>query len=209
MSSRASKSFDARHLDVARFATEQGVLREATTLAEFRRLSSEVVAQAITAATPVVIEWEAQGQMRRDAGLADGVARPALWLRAQTRLPLTCQRCLQPVWVAVEVSRYFLFAPDEEQAAQLDEHAQDDVLALSPSFDLHGLVEDELLLALPLVPRHEVCSQTLPQSAQDADFDAAGAQQPHPFAALAALKPANIPKSPPNGPKGKAGDIDL
>ena len=36
------------------------------------------------------------------------------------------------------------------------------MLALEPALDLRGLVEDELLLALPLVPRHEVCPEPLP-----------------------------------------------
>jgi uncharacterized protein len=36
------------------------------------------------------------------------------------------------------------------------------VLALEPALDLKELVEDELLLALPLVPRHEVCPEPLP-----------------------------------------------
>jgi len=194
-SSRSSKPFNARHLDVARFAAEQGRLSGAASLADFPRLAADAVAQAIAAEAPVAVDWTAQGQMRRDAALDDGVARPALWLRAQTRLPLTCQRCLQPVWTEIAVDRHFLFAPDEAQAAQLDEHAEDDVLALSHSFDLHGLIEDELLLALPLVPRHDVCPHALPLSVQDADFDAAGTEQPHPFAALAALKPPKSPKA--------------
>ena len=33
------------------------------------------------------------------------------------------------------------------------------MLALSRALDLRELVEDELLLALPLVPRHEVCPE--------------------------------------------------
>jgi uncharacterized protein len=60
------------------------------------------------------------------------------------------------------------------------------VMASTRSLDLHQLAEDELLLALPLVPRHEACPQPLPPPAvhPPADSDAAT----HPFAALATLK---------------------
>ena len=73
------------------------------------------------------------------------------------------------------------------QAARLDEEGDEDVLALTRALDLPALVEDELILALPLVPRHEVCPQDVPLEAVDEGFEAAG-ERPNPFAALAALK---------------------
>jgi len=39
-----------------------------------------------------------------------------------------------------------------------------------------------------VVPRHEVCPTEVQLAAQDADFDAAQADKPNPFAALAGLK---------------------
>jgi len=176
--------FDFRRLDVTRFAVETGALEGCAPLGDLPRLAQEA-AGPIAADTPIVIDWQAQGEMRRDAGLGDGVMRPALHLRARTRLPLVCQRCLQPAWTEIAVDRHFLFAPDEAQAVRLDEHAQDDVLAAAADFDLLALIEDELLLALPLAPRHDHCPQALP--AQDGDCVVSGTDQPHPFAALAAL----------------------
>jgi len=188
VSAHAPKPFHARRLDAARFALEAGTLEGTVPLPDFPRLAQEAAAQAITADAPVVIGWQAQGEQRRDAGLDDGIARAALHLCAQARLPLVCQRCLQPVWTAIAVDRHFLFAPDEAQAMQLDEHAEDDVLAVAGDFDLLDLIEDELLLALPLAPRHDRCPQSAPQSARNAGFDAGVLDKPHPFAALAALK---------------------
>ena len=75
----------------------------------------------------------------------------------------------------------------EAEAARLDEESEDDVLELPPRLDLHALVEDELILALPLVPRHE----RLPGAAARAggtDAPEDDAPAPHPFAALAALR---------------------
>jgi uncharacterized protein len=63
------------------------------------------------------------------------------------------------------------------------------VLALTRHLDALELVEDELLLSLPLVPRHEVCPQPLPVTTAELPEDEDGDEErPNPFAALAALK---------------------
>lgn len=92
------------------------------------------------------------------------------------------------VRVPLAVDRHFVFVPDEDTAAALDEASDDDVLALAPDFDLRALIEDELLMALPLVPRHDECPDAVQLSVQSADFDAAQEEKTNPFAALAALK---------------------
>ena len=116
---------------------------------------------------------------------------PQTWLHlhAQASLALVCQRCLGPVETPLMAQRSFLFVAGEETAAQLDADSEDDVLALTRSLDLQELVEDELLLALPLVPRHELCPQPLPMEHGDAPDE----ERPNPFAALAALKRGGPP----------------
>ena len=89
----------------------------------------------------------------------------------------------------LEVERNYLFVHGEDAAAQLDADSEDDVLAITRALDLRELVEDELLLALPLVPRHEVCPEPLPL----ADAPQAADDKPNPFAALAALKRGRTP----------------
>jgi uncharacterized protein len=104
-------------------------------------------------------------------------------------MPLECQRCLQPVDEYLDIARSFLFVHGEDAAAQLDADGEDDVLALTRSLDLRELLEDELLLSLPLVPRHEVCPQPLV-----APIDASPLEEkPNPFAALASLKRSTPP----------------
>ena len=131
------------------------------------------------------IRWLARGEQQTDAG---GHARVWLHLEAGVSLPLTCQRCLGPADIEVSVVRDFRFVATEEQAEAEDEDAEEDVLVLSRDFDLLALVEDELLMALPLVPRHAVCPGDVKLAAQDADFEAASAAKPNPFAALAGIK---------------------
>lgn len=170
-----------RRLDVAALARQAGQLSGQSRLVEFERLARE--SNAPEADPPV--RWSVQGEHR---SAVDGILRPALHLHAEAGLTLTCQRCLGQVEVPLQVDRHFIFAPDEETAAALDDASEDDVLALAPDFDLQALIEDELLLALPLVPRHEQCPEPVRLSDEDPAFQAALDEKVHPFAALAALK---------------------
>ena len=134
------------------------------------------------------VQWALLGSARPVAG-----GESELWvqLRAHAVVPLQCQRCLGPLAELLEVERSIRFVRGEDLAARLDEEADDDVLSLPPALDLHALVEDELILALPLVPRHEgPCPEPL-LSAQSANENASAQpadKEPHPFAALASLK---------------------
>lgn len=180
-----SQTFIARRLDVAAFAAAGGQLSGADPLQKYERLMHDLHATDNDSTLKEAVHWQATGE-RRSA--VDGSVRPALHLRVQASLPLTCQRCLGEVLTPVDVDRYFIFVPDEETAAALDDESEDDVLALEPSFDLHALIEDELLMALPLVPRHEQCPEPVTLSVQDPGFDAPTPEKPNPFAALAQLK---------------------
>jgi uncharacterized protein len=140
-------------------------------------------------AAPPAAHWQASGEVRKRRGDADQV-----WLGLTVRalVPLECQRCLETVHTPLDVDRDFRFAPNEETAAKLDDEEEADVLVLSRRFDLLGLIEDELLMALPVVPRHDVCPQPL-ETVADAAFpsgadDVLADKPPHPFAKLAALK---------------------
>jgi uncharacterized protein len=139
------------------------------------------------ASSAAEVRWSAEGERRK---LRAGGAQIWLHLRATTALPLECQRCLKAVAVRLEIERSFLFVHGEDAAAQLDAQCEDDVLALTRALDLRELVEDELLLALPLVPRHDTCPEPLRDGVETGEPPGA-AEQPapaSPFAALAALK---------------------
>jgi uncharacterized protein len=127
------------------------------------------------------VDWTAQFEARTQPG---GAREPWLHLQAQARVWRDCQRCLQPVALDLAVDRSFRFVTDEDTAAALDADSDEDLLALSRQFDLRALLEDELLLELPLVPRHEACPEPLAAAVEPASEVASE----HPFAALAALK---------------------
>jgi len=174
------RPFDPLHLDVEAFANEAGQLQGDWPLSTLERLADAAHPDAKPGDADVA-QWRASGESRPMRG-----GPPQTWLHvdAETRLSLVCQRCLGPLVEHIQAQRDFLFAPDESTAAELDADSEDDVLAMTRSLDLRALVEDELLLALPLVPRHEVCPEALPVP----DDDEVEPERPNPFAALAALK---------------------
>jgi uncharacterized protein len=175
------KEFRPRHLDVRRFAEEGATLSASEPVQKHERLMAETQGQAGASA----VSWSASGELRNPAHL-----QPQIWLhlRADAVLPLTCQRCLGPVEVSLSLERSFRFVATEELAAAEDEIAEEDVLALSRSFDLVQLVEDELLMEMPLAPRHPVCPEAVKLSVADDGFSEAQAQREHPFDVLGKLK---------------------
>lgn len=179
-----SKEFAARRLDVKSFAQEGGDLSGQEPVRKHERLMAET--QGRGADLPVT--WSATGELRNPRHV-----HPEVWLhlRANTVLPLTCQRCLEPVDVEVVVERSFRFVADEEMASAQDDEAEEDVLALGHSFDLVELVEDELLMELPLAPRHDTCPQPVQRETADPGFESATGKRANPFALLGKLKLGN------------------
>ena len=187
----AVREFDPFRLDVEAFAKAGASLEGRWPLAQLDRVAGSAFADPEAGGdVPVVdgaIAWRVRGEWRTVRGGTDSDRQVWLHLEAQTELPLQCQRCLRPVHTRVQAERSFLFVRGEDAAEQLDADSEDDVLALTRALDLRELIEDELLLALPLVPRHEVCEAPLPMSFDDGEPQAVEAP-PHPFAGLAALK---------------------
>jgi uncharacterized protein len=175
------KKSDPLHLDVAAFARDGATLEGQSALQALPRLQEEHVA-GVLQASPVA--WRIVGRRVPQSGGADQI-----WLdvQASVALPMQCQRCLTPVLETVTAERSFRFVADEDTAAALDDEAEEDILVLSRDFDALALVEDELILSLPLVPLHEVCPQAMPMSAVDPEFETA-ATKPNPFGVLAGLK---------------------
>ncbi|WP_026287571.1 DUF177 domain-containing protein [Thioalkalivibrio sp. ALJ24] len=93
-----------------------------------------------------------------------------------------CQRCLQPMAWRFHLTPDAVLVPLEGSIERLD--AGDDFVELDAEGLLrpHEWLEEEILLAWPLVPRHEDCD------AGRADEFAAGEGRENPFAVLAGLK---------------------
>ena len=173
----------APRLDVKSFAQSAREISGHDLLSNYERLLVETHGVGADR----YLNWSAQGELKLGEA---GVDQVWLHLQADVTLPLTCQRCLAPVDSVVSISRSFRFVASEEAAEQQDDECEEDVLALNPEFKLSELIEDEILMELPLVPRHDECPSEVVMAAEDANFEAASAEKRHPFAVLAQLQDA-------------------
>jgi uncharacterized protein len=130
------------------------------------------------------LNWSARTELSQDGA---GLEQVGLHLVVDVTLPQICQRCLTQVEVAVHIDRTFRFVESEAVAAELDDGSEDDVLVLSREFDLAALIEDEVLMDLPLVARHDICPVEVKLAVADANFIDT-APPPSPFAVLTKLK---------------------
>ena len=103
----------------------------------------------------------------------------------KAELLLTCQRCLETVPYPVDLDLSLAILGSEDQAAELPEE-YDPLVLESQSLSLSTLIEDELILALPIVAMHpeSECTNRMVTDTTDRH----NADKPHPFAALAQLK---------------------
>jgi uncharacterized protein len=173
--------FAPQHLNIAAFANDGATLVGTEKLAHLSRLMD--LTAGLGGETRV--DYELRGRLQADAA---GVNEPWIHLAAHTSLILTCQRCLGPVEVAVQFDRNFRFVATEDLAAIEDEESEEDVLVVSKSFNVLELIEDELLMASPVAPKHVDCPQPVKLRAADPDFVDPPSNKPNPFAVLQNLK---------------------
>jgi uncharacterized protein len=119
----------------------------------------------------------------------------------RTEVGLQCQRCMQEMAWPIDNQFELLIVESEAEAEQLGEDSE--VLLLDEQLiSLSDLVEDEILLSLPIVPKHEagtdcadnvssskaveeITEQAMPSTGDAAAEDKA---KENPFAILAELK---------------------
>jgi uncharacterized protein len=120
--------------------------------------------------------------------------------RIGARLAVICQRCLEPMEIDVEREVNLALVRDDAQAAALDA-AYDPLVLGDEPVSLAGLIEDELILAMPNFSRHPPGACEMPPGA-DAVEDVADGGNGHtagesgednPFSALESLKPRKQP----------------
>ena len=108
---------------------------------------------------------------------------PMLAGRLQTSLEVECQRCLKPLELPMDLDfRLLIDASDE-----LLSHSSEDTLYSDAGYiDIAEVVEDELILAIPLVAMHEdtACNDNWRASELQAETPV----KENPFAVLQQLK---------------------
>jgi uncharacterized protein len=84
-----------------------------------------------------------------------GNGKPCLRLSVRGSVEVLCQRCLDPIRVPIAIDAELQLAESPREISEADDEI-DRVLA-SRNMSVGWLVEDEVILALPMVPRHEEC----------------------------------------------------
>ena len=177
-------------LDIWTLARSGALIDGEKSVAEWSRLPTVCAGPA-----PQAVRWRLQGLLKPGP---DGRDQPWMALQVDAQLPLTCVRCLQPVDHVFRIEREFRFVADEATAMAEDEDSEEDLLPLTPPLDGLNLIEDELLMEIPILPKHENCQS---EYLQTADLGLAD-EKVKPFAALAQWrKPAD-----PRGEGGPHGD---
>jgi len=161
-------------LELYPWAMAGGLARQSTPLSKLSRVAQACLPPA--EGLMPMCEWQLNSQLQHPDTLKQ------LWvhLKASLLVEQICQRCLLPMAVTLAVDRHFRFVANEAAALAEDDDCEEDLLSPTPELTLQTLLEDELLLAMPLIARHAVCDKPLPRQPEE--------QAPHPFAALAGLK---------------------
>ena len=137
--------------------------------------------------TDVLLNEEGFVTVKLEFGQSVGFA--SLKGRVSAKMLSECQRCLKPMETEVAGSFKFALVNDEEELELLPEELEPYLLA-GEEQSIIDLIEDELLLSLPMVTAHDTaCSDYM--SKQNSEIKAAiqaEKEASHPFAALKALK---------------------
>ena len=161
-----SPTFDAFQL-----ARRQETLRGEATVAELPRLAQSVLDPAARVFYEI-------------AGRIDSEGHPGAVMKLSARLPLRCERCNETMQFPLERAVVFRFVGDEQElnALPIEDVEVEEVVGAS-SMALLPWIEDEAILSLPLVPRHDDCALPL-----DSEGESVQEARPNPFAALAHLR---------------------
>jgi len=177
MASREQNDIAEAVINSLRFAMEHRSLAGRIALSSFHRLEGLLLSQDSW------LDCEIRGV---DFAGQSGT-EPALHLRVSGELKLRCQRCLGEVDLPLCVDKLLVILPPGEDWPE-DELESDlfDAIPAEEALAVAALVEDEVLLALPIVPRHRDRDCKLPV---EFDGDVAVKEvKASPFAVLSKLK---------------------
>lgn len=156
-------SQEALVVDPFEFAREGRCLEWRLPLRALPRVAAEVLDEGGELVLRIAGSRDRDGKFFLDVAV-DGV------------LMVPCQRCLDPMeWVCKLQATLLLVAKGQPIPEDELEDDRYDAVEVGDRQDLLALVEDEVLLAMPVAPRHEVC--VAPSKVE-------GASKESPFAGL-------------------------
>jgi uncharacterized protein len=164
-----------RQADFRKLAVFGGQIEGAVALDDLPRISAESMESGSGAEATLQLQFRIDDERYK---VIEG--------RVQASLSLQCQRCLGPMTLPVDAQVHLAMVWSEEEIPSLPQRFEGIVVGEGLS-DLYELVEEELLLAIPLAPRHpegECALRQTVESDEVADDD----ERENPFAVLAKIK---------------------
>lgn len=169
-----------QYIDAQKWADREAVIDAIYPLSDFVRLCEGAASNEGEVRVNVRIHRDAQGLFVVDGEMA-------------TRMALVCQRCLEPVMTDVDAAVQLWLLRDESKADALPDDADFLVLDEEGRIAFADALEDELILALPLVAAHEDCEAYQLQVGEIAEVETP--KRENPFQVLAGLKTDGSDKS--------------
>lgn len=106
--------------------------------------------------------------------------------KIKATVTLLCQRCLHPVAKLIESEFALGMVFTDEQAQNLP-GAYEPLLVDLENLEISDVIEEELILSLPMFAYHDECRNEHAPEAESDDFDK-GEEKENPFDVLSALK---------------------
>lgn len=170
-----AKDYLPQHVDPIRFADNATQLHGVLHTDQMERLKASLLVQD----APVAVQLE--------FGI-DHQGTKFLKGHVETSLQLQCQRCMEPYNCAIIDDFLLGMVRTEEEAKLLPEKYDPFLLAPDGQLTIADIVEDELILSMPIVPMHDPkeCQVNLPfavSSQGDSELD-----KDNPFKVIELLK---------------------
>jgi uncharacterized protein len=147
-----SEKFIPEHIDPFRYAEQSLGLDGVLKIADMQRLNANVIASDDTVSIHLQFGVDEQGITFLIGHL-------------ETKLTLQCQRCMEPFIYEIMSNFVLGIVTTLDEANALPERYEP-ALAKEGNLALRELIEDEIILNLPIIPRHEPeeCKVKLPLS---------------------------------------------
>jgi uncharacterized protein len=136
------------------------------------QLSGELCAEgfqdSLSRLVDIVSRDSPRVQYQLNGGMRSG--RPVLRLKVRATVELVCQRCLGVYAEELALERVYPIARDEAELARWErDEPLMEALVADPRMIVSELIEDEILLSLPTVPRHPegMCDKVLVQQGHE------------------------------------------
>ncbi|GKS70299.1 hypothetical protein W03_23030 [Nitrosomonas sp. PY1] len=124
-------------------------------------------------------------------GHVDLNGRPSLKLSIEGDVYLVCQRCLNSLARDVAIENYLYLARNSAELDRINEDNNIDAILAIPELDVVDLIEEELILSLPISPSHGDNQCSPYQSGLNKTSIDNRSQSANSFSALSVLKKTN------------------